>query len=517
MRRDTGRRKPLERFLRLFADVRAGEGATVVLLALNVFLILSAYYFVKPLRDGLILEGWGAEVKSYSSALQALVLLAAVPAYGALAGRLPRRPLINTVTLVFAACLVVFFALGRAGVPVGIVFYVWVGIFNLMIVAQFWSFANDLYTNQEGERLFPLVQFGASAGAVFGSVIVAQLVGPLGVWVPMLIAAGVLLASLAITNVVDRRERERTERDRLPILSTATAPAATGEFRMDTGEFRNLREELRKALERLEEEERAPGEGRDPGGEPDRPPVDGTRNGASRTVEPPSEGKGGGWIASGAFRLVFRTRYLLMIALVILFLNWVNTTGEYILGRVVASAARDAVATGTAGGLDVSEWITVFYGRFFSVVNVLGLAIQLLLVSRIVKYVGIRWAILALPLISLGAYGLLAFYPVLSAVRWAKTAENATDYSLMNTVRQTLFLPMTREQKYKAKQAIDAFFWRAGDVLSALLVFVGTTWFAMGASDFAKVNLVLVFVWIGICAWVGREYVRLVRSGRPPA
>jgi len=140
-----------------------------------------------------------------------------------------------------------------------------------------------------------------------------------------------------------------------------------------------------------------------------------------------------------------------------------------------------------------------------------------LLVSRIVKYVGIRWAILALPLISLGAYGLLAFYPVLSAVRWAKTAENATDYSLMNTVRQTLFLPMTREQKYKAKQAIDAFFWRAGDVLSALLVFVGTTWFAMGASDFAKVNLVLVFVWIGICAWVGREYVRLVRSGRPPA
>jgi len=505
--RDPGRRGPVERFLRLFADVRTGEGATVLLLALNVFLILSAYYFVKPLRDGLILEGWGAEVKTYSSALQALVLLGAVPAYGALAGRLPRRRLINVVTLVFAACLVLFFAFGRAGVPVGIVFYVWVGIFNLMIVAQFWSFANDLYTNQEGERLFPLVQFGASAGAVFGSVVVAQLVGPLGVWVPMLIAATILLASLAITNVVDRRERERTERDRTPTRSTASAPAATGEFRMDTGEFRNLREELRKALERIEEEERARAEGRLPPPEPE----------PAAEEEPPVEAPGGDWIASGAFRLVFRTRYLLMIALLVLFLNWVNTTGEYILGRVVAAAARDAVAAGTAGGLDVTEWITAFYGRFFSVVNVLGLAIQLFVVSRIVKYVGIRWAILALPLISLGAYGLLAFYPVLAAVRWAKTAENATDYSLMNTVRQTLFLPMTREQKYKAKQAIDAFFWRAGDVLSALLVFVGTTWFAMGASDFAKVNLVLVLVWIGICAWVGREYVRLVRSGRPPA
>lgn len=503
-------RGPLDRLLRPFADVRAGEAGTVLLLALNVFLLLSAYYFVKPLRDALILDRWGAEVKSYSSALQALVLLAAVPAYGALAGRLPRRPLINTVTVIFAACLVLFFFLGRAGVPVGIVFYVWVGIFSLMIVAQFWSFANDLYTNREGERLFPLVQFGASAGAVFGSMVVAELIGPLGIWVPMLVAAGILLVSLLVTNLVDRMEHERTERDRLPSLSTATAPAATGEFRMDTGEFRNLREELRKALERFEEEERAKKEGRPP------PEKAVTRAEEPPAEEPPAEEPQGGWISSGAFRLVFRTRYLLMIALLILFLNWVNTTGEYILGSVVADAARDAVAAGSSGGLGVDEYIGAFYGRFYSVVNLVGLLIQLFLVSRIIKYVGVRWAILALPVISLGAYGLLAFYPVLSAVRWAKTAENATDYSLMNTVRQTLFLPMTREQKYKAKQAIDAFFWRAGDVLSALLVFVGSTWLAMSASDFAKVNFALVLVWIGICAWVGREYVRLVRSGHPP-
>ncbi|MFO7587146.1 MAG: MFS transporter [Gemmatimonadota bacterium] len=509
MRDARDRRGPLERFLRLFADVRAGEGATVVLLALNVFLVLSAYYFVKPLRDALILEGWGAEVKSYSSALQALVLLGAVPAYGALAGRLPRRRLIDSVTAIFVACLVLFFVLGRAGVPVGVVFYVWVGIFNLMIVAQFWSFANDVYTNREGERLFPLVQFGASAGAVFGSVVVAGLIGPLGIWIPMLIAAGILLVSLLLTHAVDRRERSRTERYRLPTLSTATAPAATGEFRMDTGEFRNLREDLREALERLEAEERAQKEGL-PRPEPEVV-VEEPGAGERRAAPEPR------WKTSGAFRLVFRTRYLLMIALIILLLNWVNTTGEYILGKVVTDAARDAVARGTAGGLDVAEYIGAFYGRFFFVVNLAGLLIQLFLVSRIIRWVGIRWAILALPLISLGAYGLLAFYPVISAVRWAKTAENATDYSLMNTVRQTLFLPMTREQKYKAKQAIDAFFWRAGDVLAAAAVFVGTTWLAMGAADFAKLNVVLIIAWVAICAWVGREYAGLVRTGRPPS
>ena len=436
-----------ERVLRLFTDVRSGEGATVLLLAANVFLLLTAYYFIKPLREALILDESGAEIKSYASALQALILLGAVPAYGALAGRLSRRRLINGVTLFFAACLVVFFALGQLGLNLGVAFFLWVGIFNLMVLAQFWSFANDLYTNEEGERLFPLVQFGASAGAVVGSVVVGRLIEPLGIWIPMLIAAGILIASLLVTNLVERRQEQRTERDRVPGVSDASAPVAKGR---------------------------------------------------------------------GAFALVFQTRYLLLIALLILFLNWVNSTGEYILGSVVENAARTAVASGAAAGLSVGEYIGEFYSNFFAVVNVAGLVIQLFIVSRVVKYLGIRVAIMILPIISLGAYGVLAFFPVLGVVRWAKTAENATDYSLMSTVRQTLFLPMTREQKYKAKQAIDAFFWRAGDVLSAVVVWLGTTWLAMGASDFAKFNILLVLIWLGISVWVGREYTRLVRSGQPP-
>ena len=132
-----------ERALRLFTDVRTGEGATVVLLAANVFLLLTAYYFIKPLREALILDESGAEIKSYASALQALILLGAVPAYGALAGRLPRRKLINRVTMFFVACLVAFFALGQLGLNLGVAFFLWVGIFNQMVVAQFWSFAND--------------------------------------------------------------------------------------------------------------------------------------------------------------------------------------------------------------------------------------------------------------------------------------------------------------------------------------------------------------------------------------
>jgi AAA family ATP:ADP antiporter len=449
---------PLDRILRLFTDVRSGEGLTVLLLALNVFLLLTAYYFIKPLREALILDESGAEIKSYASALQALILLVAVPAYGALAGRWPRRTLINRVTLFFAACLVLFFVLGRSGLNLGVVFFLWVGIFNLMVIAQFWAFANDLYTNDQGERLFPLVQFGASAGAVFGSVVVGQLIEPLGIWLPMLIAAGILLVSLLVTGAVDRREHRRDE-------------VRAAEHFPESGS-----------------------------GSSSAPASDPVRRGKE-------EGKG-----AGAFSLVFRSRYLLLIALLVLLMNWVNTTGEYILGSVVEDAAREAVAQGAAEGQSVGQYIGSFYSDFFAVVNVAGLLLQLFVVSRIVKYLGIRIAILFLPIIALGSYGLIAFLPVLGIVRWAKTAENSTDYSLQNTVRQTLFLPLTRDQKYKAKQAIDAFFWRAGDVLSAGLVWIGTTWLALDASGFAKFNILLVLIWLGLSVAIGREYSRRVKG-----
>jgi AAA family ATP:ADP antiporter len=213
-----------------------------------------------------------------------------------------------------------------------------------------------------------------------------------------------------------------------------------------------------------------------------------------------------------AYALVLRNRYLLLIGLLILVLNWVNTTGEYILSRTVKQAAGALVASGAAGGLSEGQFIGKFYSDFFLVVNLVGLGIQLFVVSRVLKYLGVRVALLVMPVIALGGYGLLAFYPVLSAVRWAKTAENATDYSLQNTVRNVLFLPTTREQKYKAKQAIDTLFVRLGDVLSAALVYVGTAVLALRTEQFAMFNLALVAVWLVLAVAIGRENRRLTAA-----
>ena len=103
---------------------------------------------------------------------------------------------------------------------------------------------------------------------------------------------------------------------------------------------------------------------------------------------------------------------------------------------------------------------------------------------------------------------MLALVPILSLIRVAKIVENTVDYSVQNTARHALFLPTSREAKYKAKAAIDSFFWRTGDALSALLVFTGTQ-LALGPSGFAAVNVVLVLVWLGIAFAI----VRHLKSG----
>src|SRR5262245_15623110 len=217
----------LERFLGLFADVHRGEGSTALLLALNVFLILMAYYVLKPVREALILGEGSAELKSYLSAGQVVVLAVLVPYYGRLVATFARMPLINVVTSGFIACLVVFYVLARFGVPLAIVFFIWIGIFSLMIIAQFWSYANDLYTKDEGERLFSIVGLGASVGAVFGARVADRLIEPIGVNPLMLIGAVLLVLQLLLTNYIDRRERERgTTRANRPSSASHSAASA---------------------------------------------------------------------------------------------------------------------------------------------------------------------------------------------------------------------------------------------------------------------------------------------------
>jgi AAA family ATP:ADP antiporter len=338
--------------------------------------------------------------------------------------------------VLFFGCIQLFFFAGRMQAPhVGFVFFVWVGIFSLTTIAQFWSYANELYTRTEGDRLFPLIAVGSTAGAPLGAGIAEYLfaegMGPLAM---MQVAAVLLLLHLVLYRLVWSR------------VSAAGA----------------------------------------------------------KTVEEPIK-------AGNGFALVLKSRYLSLIAFFLVLLNIVNTVGEYILGHGGERGRRRAAAT---AGFDKQAFILGAYYRehYFLWTNVATILIQAFLVSRLVKRFGMAGALFALPLVSLSSYSLAASGAGLMALLYVKIAENSTDYSVMNTTKQMLWLPTRREEKYKAKQAVDTFFVRTGDMLAAGVVFLGTHRLGFGVGGFAKTNVAVVLAAIVVAVLLLREYRRLIAT-----
>jgi len=426
----------LERVLSLFADVRSGEGVGVVLLTVNVFFLLAAYYLLRPARQALILTEGGAVVAAYSSAAQAVLLLGIVPFYGWLGSRVRRIRLIMTTGLFFMSNLVVFYLLGKAGVREGVAFYIWLGIFNVFVISQFWAFANDLYTEGQGRRLFPMIGVGASLGAWIGASTVAPLVERAG-FTPyslMIAAAAVLLVALTLTVIVNRRESARAE------------PEAAKLDQVTLGR-------------------------------------------------------------EGGFELILKDRYLLWIAVLTILLNVVNTTGEFLLNRLVETEALLRFGTDPGLRADSQRFVGSFFGSFNANVSFVGFILQLFVTSRVFRFMGVRGALFILPVIAVVNYSVIAVVPLLAIVRIGKILENSTDYSIQNTIRQALYLPLTREAKYKAKAAIDTLFTRTGDVMSAGFVAAGTA-IGLGAGGFAWLNVGLTVAWLGVAGRIAREHRR---------
>jgi AAA family ATP:ADP antiporter len=470
------RRGLLERLLGVFTEVRAGEGGLTLAMALLVFLLLTAYYLIKPVREALILQQGGAEAKSYLGAVMAVLLFFLVQGYAKMVSRYERTRLITVVTGIFIACLVAFWASSRLGVPyLGYAFFVWVGIFSVMVVAQFWSYANDVYSNEAGKRLFPLVGFGGMLGAFVGSDLADRLLEYVGVYEMLLVAAALLAICILITNLISLKVWGRQQ------------------IRVQQS---GLEEWLAERKARREREKLA-------------------------------------------FGVLKEHRYLWYIALVILTLNLVNTNGEYILGRLVEEHAQQqleqAVAAATGAGTPlafgdrvlgeagssaardafVQSTIGNFYATFFWWVNVIGMGLQLFVVGRLVKLGGVRAGLMWLPVIALGTYGLVLLLPVLQYVRFGKVLENSSDYSINKTTVQMLFLPTSRDVKYKAKQATDSFFQRVGDVGSALVVFLGTAVLSFDARGFAAINLLFIAGWFFLVRAIAREHREIEAGNRP--
>jgi AAA family ATP:ADP antiporter len=426
----------IERIFSLFTKVRAGEGRSIVLFSMYAMILMMSYYVFKTMRETLILTEFSAEVRSYATAAIALLLFFVVPLYSVLFRQGDKEQLIRWVTLFFVSNVLIFYMMGRAGMEFSFVYYIWVGIFGVMMITQFWAFATDHFNIKTGQRLFPVIMAGQALGAVAGAQIFSYLLPLIGAY-NLLLLAGLLLAGTTL----------------LTSRSGQSVPAESAAV------YEEITEDDSKQLAHV----------------------------------------------MGGLALVWRNRYLMLIAAVVVLLNWINSTGEFIFAEWVTRLAE-------AADVEKSVAIARFYGIYFTAITSLGFLLQLFLVSRIYRWIGVSGALLILPVIAMIGYGMIVFIPVFSLIWLVKVIENSTEYSINNTTRHALYLPLTQREKYEGKTAIDTFFWRVGDLIQAGAIYAGLNWFGFEITHFALINMLLASVWIWLVVLIGRQYKYLART-----
>jgi len=276
------------------------------------FFLLAGYYVLRPLRDEMGIAG-GVRNLQWLFTATFFVMLAAVPAFGAVVARLPRRRFVPLVYHFFVANIAIFWlllAFGIGKVAVARVFFVWISVFNLFAVSVFWSFMADLYTSEQGKRLFGFIAAGGSAGALAGpalTVVLAAAIGPVNLLVvaALLIEAAVLCARCLEAAALELRTEAVVSQ------GIATPGTAMPEARAD------------------------------------------------------SAGLGGGWLAGIA--MVLRSPYLAGIAVWVFLLSLAGTFLYFQQANIVAAASDDpAVRTRIFAAIDLATGILTVLVQFFA-------------------------------------------------------------------------------------------------------------------------------------------------------
>jgi AAA family ATP:ADP antiporter len=181
--------------IRLF-DVRPHEVAVVAWCWLDVFSLLSSYYIMRPIRDQAGVAGGVQNLQwLFTGTLVAMLLLNLPFAY--LVKRLPRRRFIAITYHFFAANILLFAVLFQASdgvqaVWVGRIFFIWASVFNLFVISMFWQLNVDVFSPEQGKRLFGLIAAGATVGAIVGAATTAALARHVPPMVLLLGAAALL-------------------------------------------------------------------------------------------------------------------------------------------------------------------------------------------------------------------------------------------------------------------------------------------------------------------------------------
>ena len=185
---------------KLHVSMKAEEWYAVILSFVYYFCILAAYYVMRPMRDQLAVQVGSAQLSWFFAATFVATLLL-TPVFAWLASRWPRRVIMPLVYIFFVVCQLAFIPLFNNHAllslrALGLMFFVWVSVFNLFVVSVFWSFMTDIWSDAQARRLFPIIALGGPAGAVLGPIITRSLVEVIGLPLLLVISAALLMVAV---------------------------------------------------------------------------------------------------------------------------------------------------------------------------------------------------------------------------------------------------------------------------------------------------------------------------------
>jgi len=186
--------------------IEASESRSVALSFLFVFVLMAAYYILRPVRDSMASDWTDSEI-SQLWRIQFFLSCGVVMLYGFACSRIRFRLLVPGVYIFFALTFAAFYLgddIVDDSVLLNKLFYVWVSLFSLFHISVFWSFMADLFTKEQSKRLFAFIAAGASAGAAAGPLAAASIVNDVGNDNLMLIASAMLIVATPLVFYLQR-------------------------------------------------------------------------------------------------------------------------------------------------------------------------------------------------------------------------------------------------------------------------------------------------------------------------
>ena len=423
----------------------------LLLSALWFFLVLFSYYVLKPVRDAL-----ATETRLFGPLYLATFLAAsaALPLYWRIVARTTRRQLVFGVYQFFVACLVVFALMLARGdgetAWLRNAFFVWVSVFNLYVVAVFWSVMADLFNAEEGKSWFGAMAAAATVGSIVASLVGHVAAQRLGVEWLMVVAIGALELAIATAWFVLRFASRAEPLNETLWEGSPTPKPASGPKRTEV--------------------ERGIGVG-------------------------DASHKSSGSLLAG-LRTVLSSRYLLMICAF-------TAIGKF-AATFVYNNFQHALR---AEGLAVAERTELFSAmNFYSQTGTL--AFQAVLAAALMRLAGVGATLALACSVIVGLFAWLSFDATLWPLMVAKVVQEIIGYGLLVPAQQVLFTVVSRTEKYESKAFIDTAVFRGSDVAASNLVD------ALGrfsASAAALAILPLVGAWMALGAGLGREQTARVK------